>query len=216
MEWLLIFGLAVWLLVERRRIDGLERRLDEAERRGLYPAPRPAASPPAEPASEPAPAPELAPVPVAARVEAPMVAERPPEPPRAAAAQPEPEPAGSGRTFDLSGWLAENGLAWLGGGALALGGLFLVVYAAQAGVFTPPLRIAAAVLAGGLMLAASEWIRRRPMTDRHPLAAAAAAGAGGATLYGAIWAAQQLYHLIPLEMGAGLIVLCSAGLLAYA
>lgn len=36
----------------------------------------------------------------------------------------------------IHAWLEENGLAWAGGGALALGGLFLVTYAAQRGVFT--------------------------------------------------------------------------------
>jgi uncharacterized membrane protein len=112
--------------------------------------------------------------------------------------------------------LAENGLAWLGGGGLALGGLLLVVYAAQRGVFTPPLRIACAVVLGFLMVAASEWIRRQTKAPggRHGLAAAAAAGAGAVTLYGAVWAAYALYHLIPLPLAAVLAAAVSGGLLA--
>jgi uncharacterized membrane protein len=117
-----------------------------------------------------------------------------------------------------STWLAENGLAWLGGGGLALGGLLLVVYAAQRGVFTPPFRIAAAAILGLAMVGASEWIRRQTKAPggRHALAASAAAGAGAVTLYGAVWAAHILYGLIPLPLAAVLAVAVSGGLLALA
>jgi uncharacterized membrane protein len=106
----------------------------------------------------------------------------------------------------------------LGGGGLALGGLLLVVYAAQRGVFTPSLRIACAVVLGFLMVAASEWIRRQTQAPggRHGLAAAAAAGAGAVTLYGAVWAAYALYHLIPLPLAAVLAASVSGGLLGLA
>ncbi len=99
-----------------------------------------------------------------------------------------------------------------------LGGLFLAVYAAERGVFTPPLRIAAAVIAGALMLAASEWIRRRPNspTGRHLLASSVSAGAGAATLYGGVWAAFALYRLIPFEAAVVMVAAVSLGLLALA
>lgn len=115
----------------------------------------------------------------------------------------------------VSTWLAENGLAWIGGGGLALGGLLLVAYAAQKGVFTPPLRIAAAVVLGGLMIAASEWIlrQRRAPGGRHLLAAAVAAGAGAVTLYGAVCAAYALYGMLPFSGAAVLGAAVSLGLL---
>jgi uncharacterized membrane protein len=93
-----------------------------------------------------------------------------------------------------------------------------VTYAAQRGVFTPLLRIWAAVVAGALMLAASEWIRRAERRAGRPraLTAAVAAGAVAATLYGAIWAAERLYHFIGLETAAPLLGAVSAGLLALA
>ena len=105
--------------------------------------------------------------------------------------------------------------AGLGGGALTLGGLFLVVYAAQRGFFTPLMRVLAAAFAGLVMVAASEWIRRQRNVPggRHLLAAALAAGAGAATVYGAIWAAHGLYALVPLGVAAILIALVSLALL---
>lgn len=117
----------------------------------------------------------------------------------------------------ISTWLSENGLAWIGGGGLALGGLLLVGYAAQRGVFTPGLRIGLAVILGALMVAASEWIlRQKPSITggRHLLAAAVSAGAGAVTLYGAVCAAYGLYHMIPLGLAAVLAGSISLGLLA--
>lgn len=129
--------------------------------------------------------------------------------------RPEPRPSSDLTWAALSTWLAENGLAWLGGGGLALGGLLLVVYAAQQGVFGPPLRIAAAVVLGGLMIGASEWILRqkRAPGGRHLLAAAVAAGAGAVTLYGAVCAAYALYDMIPFAVAAVLTAAISLGLL---
>lgn len=128
---------------------------------------------------------------------------------------PEPRPSSDLTWAALSTWLAENGLAWLGGGGLALGGLLLVVYAAQQGVFGPPLRIAAAIVLGALMIGASEWILRqkRAPGGRHLLAAAVAAGAGAVTLYGAVCAAYGLYDMIPFPVAAVLTAAISLGLL---
>ncbi|WP_143093715.1 DUF2339 domain-containing protein [Caulobacter sp. UNC279MFTsu5.1] len=175
---------------------------------GDDPKPEPLA--PSPPPYRPARVAETAPAPsvVRPRPEPPPLAPRPPPRP----SRPPPRVTWTA----ASTWLAENGLAWLGGGGLALGGLLLVVYAAQRGVFTPALRVACAAVLGLLMVAASEWIRRQKNAPggRHGLAAAASAGAGAVTLYGAVWAACSLYGLIPLPLAAVLAVAVSAGLLA--
>ena len=49
---------------------------------------------------------------------------------------------------------------WVGGVALALGGLFLVRYSIEAGIFGPEVRLAMAGVLGIALVAAAEFIRR--------------------------------------------------------
>lgn len=98
------------------------------------------------------------------------------------------------REQKLEQWLAENGLAWLGGGLFALGGILLVAFAAQQTWFTPQVRLWCAVALGVTLIGASEWVRRRP--DAHALVGALLAGAGVAALYATAWGAHALYGLI--------------------
>lgn len=210
MTWLLILGLLVWCFVLMSQLSSLKVRVGALERRqGMLvsvnederadAAARAPVPPPAAASSAPEPPPlalEPAPNDEIARPRIPA--------PRATPSQPQ-----------VRAWLEENGLAWAGGIVLALGGLFLVAYAAQRGLFTPAFRIAAAVLAGGSMLGASEWLRRQlGQADRgHGLAAAVAAGAGAATLYGAAWGSYWLYAFISLPLAGALMALISFGLL---
>jgi hypothetical protein len=233
MIWIVAVALAVWVLAQQSRVGRLERRIDALSRalaelthrrpvvdESPRTAPVATTVPVAEAEATPEPAPVAVAVPLTvSRLMAATAAESRIETP----AEPETptplRPAAKRREGpNLAAWLSENGLAWLGGGALALGGIFLVTYAAQRGVFTPLLRIWAAVVAGAVMLAASEWIRRAERRAGRPraLTAAVAAGAGAATLYGAIWAAERLYHFIGLETAAPLLGAVSAGLLALA
>lgn len=237
MTWVVIIALAAWALHLNRRLDKLETKVKiltsappavpvaAASSPSLIatapaepvvrdapatPVPAPAKpAPPPPPAYKPAYIPQSAPAPAATR---------PAQPPPAPLLTPRPRPAPRPAVTwaQASTWLAENGLAWLGGGGLALGGLLLVVMAAQRGVFTPPFRIIVAAILGLAMVAASEWIRRQKNAPggRHALAAAAAAGAGAVTLYGAVWAAHVLYGLIPLPAAAVLAAAVSLGLLA--
>lgn len=221
MEWLVILALGAWIYRQGQKIRTLERRLDAADlapRMAHQPAaPAPETSAIAEPmAARP---PGLAPDPVAEPLEASAPT---PEPvfaplPAAPSAQPRPAPPPPRINREsVSTWLSENGLAWIGGGGLALGGLLLVAYAAQRGLFVPELRIAMAVILGAAMLGASEWILRQTPSiagGRHLLAAAVSAGAGAVTLYGAVCAAHGLYHLIPLGVAAVLAAGISLGLL---
>jgi uncharacterized membrane protein len=208
MTWLAIAALGVWLLFQQQALDAFRRRVErlEARLRGLEaeraapsaPAPAATAVPITEGlASPPQPSPTLA---DAASIPAAIeTRERPPRP-----------------RINAAAWLSEHGLAWLGGGALALGGLFLAAYAAQRGMFTPGLRIAAAIAAGFIMVGAGEWMRRRMSERRRGPVPALLAGAGAATLYGAVWASDRLYGFIDISASAPLLGLISAGLLALA
>ncbi|MDI1364864.1 MAG: DUF2339 domain-containing protein, partial [bacterium] len=239
MEWLLILALAAWVYQQGRTIKALARRLDAADERhrlarATVPTPDSTFTPVPERATplsaeQPGVAPEpstetLIPVLSVASAPQPEAAARAPDPDRIFAPPPEPyqeprtqpKPAPAVTRESISTWLSENGLAWIGGGGLALGGLLLVGYAAQRGFFTPELRLALALILGALMLGASEWIlRQKPsiVGGRHLLAAAVSAGAGAVTLYGAVCAAHGLYDLIPLGVAAVLASVISLGLL---
>lgn len=227
LHWLLTLGLVVFVVIQANALKRIESRLDALLRVPSEPqkdtAPRPESPAPAPiPSASPAPT-QAAPLAEARRPER-ISGSASPDPQASAGdrtasdSRPSPRPRRSGDLTwaALSTWLAERGLAWLGGGGLALGGLLLVVYAARQGVFVPSLRIAAAVILGGLMVAASEWILRQKQAPggQHRLAAAVAAGAGAVTLYGAVCAAYALYGLIPFAAAAVLAVAISLGLLA--
>jgi len=215
MEWLFIIGLTVWVIVLQLRLNSAERGLGRLSQK-LIPA-----ATPEPPVDEPS-LPFMGRVETKSGVGLPDAEPRPQAPPvplRGPPSQPG-EPPGGGRPVQprpapaISTWLSENGLAWIGGGALALGGTLLAGYAAQRGLFTPALRIWAALLAGLLMLGAGEWIRRRD--GRQSLAAAMATGAGATTLYAAIWAAYGLYHFLGVVAAGTGLTLVSAALLALA
>lgn len=94
---------------------------------------------------------------------------------------------------------------WVGGVALALGGIFLVRYSIEAGLLGPGVRLALAALFGLILVAAGEIIRRRfPETDGKGLVAAIPSGllpgipgvltaAGAVALLGATYAAYAVY-----------------------
>ncbi len=118
------------------------------------------------------------------------------------AAPPAPPPAAVGassRRFEQQ--LAENWLVWLGGLALALGGVFLVKLSIDYGLLTPGVRVILAVLLGIGLCAASEWVSRReaasePEASGPSYVPQALAAGGAATVFAAIYAAYQLYGLI--------------------
>lgn len=91
--------------------------------------------------------------------------------------------------------------AWLGGLALALGGIFLVKYSIEQGYFGPVARVTAGLLLGLVLLVASEAARRKPLAaplgpvpvDYVPAALAAAAIA---VLFASLYVAYAVYDLI--------------------
>jgi uncharacterized membrane protein len=232
MELLLIIALGVWVWLQHQRLNtlatqikALELRLAN-EREAEAPAPMATVEPEADvptPANdEPEPLLLDTPLPAASNDETYFAAtpESPPpveEPVREAPvfelvnslpAEPAaPKPPGRG----FEQWLAENGLAWIGGGALALGAAFLVAFAAQQGFFTPAMRLIAAAVLGFILIGAGEFVRRGGLKggDANPLVSALLAGAGGASLYITIWAAHGLYHFIDGFSAAALLTLVS-------
>lgn len=173
-----------------QRMAGLSARLDGFERRLATP-PSPAAAPRTAPpaATEPtAPPPEGAPAPR-------------PAPPRVEAGPPPVAPAGAREAESFEQRFGTRWVVWIGGLALALGGIFLVSYAVEQGYFGPGVRIAFAATFACALIAAGEWTRRRdslsafaglPSAHIPSILAAAGTTVGYATVY----AAYALYGLL--------------------
>ena len=232
MVWLALVALTVWLIVQQNSVGALKRDVAALRQRLADPAkPPPATVDGVTPAMQAAaraaadaatprpvvqaavtPAPDAKPdsLPAAAFTPTPAPA-LPPPPPR-----PAPAPIITRATCER--WLAEKGLAWIGGSALVIGGAFLVGYAAQRGLFTPHMRIGAAAVLGLALLGLGELIRRRRLGGfgGHQLAAAIVSGAGAAMLYGTTWAAYDLYGYIDGGVCAGLLAAIAWGLLGLA
>lgn len=187
-------------------VSSLRRRIEEAG------APAPTQAPSAPPIADP-PTPEpsedassLATVPAP-----PPWGKRPTRetPAPGSSAAPSSKIKGGSAGGALERGLAGNWLLWVGGAALVLGGGFLVKSAIDAGFFGPVFRIAAGLAAGAAMIGAAQWLKRR--IAEESLAPSVLAGAGGATIYGAIYAAYGLYGLIPAAAAFAALALASAG-----
>ncbi|MGQ0534317.1 MAG: DUF2339 domain-containing protein [Caulobacteraceae bacterium] len=158
------------------------------------------------------------------RMHSPLLLDEPAEAPPTPTAEPphaEPErapppsqPKKPARRLDQ--WLAESGLAWVAGVAIALGAIYLVSLVAQSSWFTAPLRLASAIALGAAVLAASEWTRRsgRMHPPGHPLVSALLAGAGVVVFYATIWAAHGIYGFVDWPVAAALLTLCALALIA--
>ncbi|TCR04387.1 putative membrane protein [Neorhizobium sp. JUb45] len=101
----------------------------------------------------------------------------------------------------LESWLGARWAVWVGGVALAFGGLFLVKYTIEAGLLGPAARLSLAALFGLVLIAAGELIRRRAMpelSDRfgNAMIPGALTAAGSVTLMGAVWASYAVYEFI--------------------
>jgi uncharacterized membrane protein len=102
---------------------------------------------------------------------------------------------------DLETALGTRWAVWVGGVALALGGVFLVRYSIEAGWFGPATRLMLAALFGLVLLVAAELIRRRAF--QVPVDGLAGAyipavltAAGAFTLFGTTYAAHAVYGFI--------------------
>ena len=123
---------------------------------------------------------------------------------------PVPEAAAKPRR-DMEQALASRWFVWIGGIAIAIGGLLFVKYAYDNQLLSPSLQIVLGLLLGAALVAAGEFVRRRYAEAGYVPAALSAAGL--VTAFGSIFAAYALYELIePLPAFAGLAVVALAAL----
>jgi uncharacterized membrane protein len=205
-----------------RRLEGRLRALELARAQGSPPqatapaprqpivtAPVPASAAESEtttaPVSEAAndtvsekPAPPPLPPP---RPSVPVIGVAPPPPPRA---------AGFEERFGTR-WVV-----WVGGLALALGGIFLVRYTIQQGLIGPGVRVALGTLLAVALVAAGEWSRRSARFAGIPSLPSAdipsiLTAAGTVVAYATVYAAYALYQFLP--PGAAFILLGIVALL---
>ncbi len=147
----------------------------------------------------------------------------PSPPPQAPPAPPLPSrqmPAGP-PAMTLEERLGTRWAVWIGGFALALGGIFLVRYSIEQGLLGPRVRVGLGALLAGALIVAGEWARR---TER--LAAIAGVpsahipsvltAAGTTVAYADIYAAHALYGLLPPAIAFALLGFVALATLAAA
>ncbi|QHL91271.1 DUF2339 domain-containing protein [Sphingomonas changnyeongensis] len=227
---LLIVGLigAAWLRIDRlqQRVSRLSLELENL--RDALRAPeqddihqiRAAAEAPSAPWAKQAPMPPASvpgPAPSESRPSEPAAPEPVASAPIAAAALDEalPEAPAGGFTFDFEDIFGRRLPIWGGGFALAIAGIFLVRFSIEAGLLTPPVRVAMSFVFGLGLLAAAEAAFRLDARLADPRVRQALAGAGLATLYGAFYLAGTTYGLIgagPAFLGLGGVTIAAIGL----
>lgn len=198
---LIVLGIPIMAIVAlvkvlnlRDELRGLERRLAAVEGRGGV-APPSAAAATAAPTAAPAPEPQPA------AKETPREAVREPEKPAPASpGEPKPEtpkPSGPG----LEERFGTRWTVWVGGLALALGGIFLVRYSIEQGLLGPGVRIALGLLLALALVAGGEWTRRQEnLSGVAGLPSAHIPGiltaAGTTVAYATAYAAYALYDFL--------------------
>jgi uncharacterized membrane protein len=123
------------------------------------------------------------------------------------------------RKPDIETALGTRWAVWVGGLALALGGIFLVRYSIEAGIFGPGVRLVMAGLLGLLLVSGGEFIRRTGF--RVPVEGVQSAyvpgiltAAGAFTLFGTIYAAHGIYGFI--GPAPAFVLMAAIGLAAIA
>jgi uncharacterized membrane protein len=236
MEWallgLLLLALPVMAIVaffkslaQGNQLRNIDLRMREIEKRLGIEAPSPFVAvprPPREPRAQTAASPaatvsekpsafsqpvSAAPQPAAASANVQQAAEAAASPPRAPRPTPPPKPK-SDTSFEEQ--FGTRWVVWVGGLALALGGIFLVRYSIEAGLIGPGLRIFFGAMLAALLVAAGEWMRRKE--NKSDVAGVPTAhipsiltAAGTTVAYATVYAAYALYGF--LSPGAAFIAL---------
>ncbi|MCD8513960.1 MAG: DUF2339 domain-containing protein [Nitrincola sp.] len=112
-----------------------------------------------------------------------------------------------------SSW-KNNWMVWLGGGCIALSGIFLARYSIEQGLLGPTARIVLGLLLGLGMLLGAEWLRRK--LESSYSAVAALAGGAIVMLYSVTLAALHLYQLWPPFFVFALLALISLAAMVLA
>jgi len=113
--------------------------------------------------------------------------------------------------FDLEKFLAGNGLLWLGGIILAIGGVFLAKYSIEAGLFPPGLRIILGSLFGIALVVVADYLLRHPQRfDINSMVVSASLASGGViTCYAMAFVAFDFYDFISPSIAFGLLAIIS-------
>jgi uncharacterized membrane protein len=137
----------------------------------------------------------------------------PPPPPRPA---PPAVPALEGPSLEER--FGTRWVVWVGGLALALGGIFMVRYSIEQGWIGPGVRVALGALLAAALAGSGEWLRRRqPAPDAAGSIAnipSILTAAGTTVAFATVWAAYALYGF--LAPGAAFLMLGLVALLALA
>lgn len=147
--------------------------------------------------------------PPSAKPESSSTASKPPATPGSKAKTPSsaPSPSASAASPEasvpsfadsLSEFIRANGLLWLGGLILAIGGVFLARYAIEAGLLPPIVRIIAGGTFGVLLIAAAEYLARNKerFNINTPYISASIASGGVVTCYAIVLVAFDFYHFL--------------------
>jgi uncharacterized membrane protein len=148
------------------------------------------------------------PEPILAETSTPVEVEKVPEPvTEPLAKKPQPKQ-------DMEQALASRWFVWIGGVAIAIGGLLFVKYAYDNGLISPPLQIVLGLLLGAALVFAGDTLRRKTPARAEPnYVPAALSAAGLATAFGSIYAAYALYELVqPTTAFIGLALLALGAL----
>jgi uncharacterized membrane protein len=173
---------------DRTLLRQIEARMLTLERTVAAAGTRTAAAP-----AEPVPQPTVAVPPSPPPQPSPAPASVPPSPPAAPSAA--PQKIGFEERFGTR-WVV-----WVGGVALALGGIFLVRYAIQQGLIGPGVRVFLGALLALALIAAGEWSRRKEKLSAIAGVAIAnipstLTAAGTTVAYATVYAAYALYGFL--------------------
>ncbi|HTO29952.1 MAG TPA: DUF2339 domain-containing protein [Pararhizobium sp.] len=114
----------------------------------------------------------------------------------------------------LESRLGARWAVWVGGIALALGGVFMVKYSIDAGLLSPAVRLSMAAVFGLVLIGVGEFVRRRAtplITDefQNAMIPGILTAAGVMTLFGVCFAAHGVYDFIGPATAFGLLALIS-------
>ncbi len=152
-------------------------------------------------AAQPAPPPAPAPIAVAPAEPSPAH-EAPARAPTAVPLSPTPQIPPSPPKIGFEEKFGTRWVVWVGGVALALGGIFLVRYTIQQGLIGPGVRIFLGALLALALVAAGEWSRRTEKLSALPGVPSAhipgtLTAAGTTVAYATVYAAYGLYGFLP-------------------